>query len=185
MSSERIMWENIEDFGCEYLNISRDESGLVAKGTTIFLSKSEPCKVTYEMVMDPFWITKSLKVKTESNEKAIEINSDGQGKWFDNKGYELDHLKGAIDVDISATPFSNSLPINRHTWNKSQKRDFEMAFVSVPDMEIIKVNQSYTFLGDQNHSRTFFYQSGLFETNIVVDENGYVLDYPGIFSRKY
>jgi uncharacterized protein len=84
------------------------------------------------------------------------------------------------------TPFSDSLPIKRHSWKKSQKRDFEMVYVSVLDMKLKKIKQTYTFLDyKDNQSGVFHYQSGKFESPIVVDDIGFVLNYHNIFSRKY
>ncbi|QDP42072.1 hypothetical protein FN924_03085 [Radiobacillus deserti] len=39
---------------------------------------------------------------------SLELHTDGES---------IDSLKGAIDIDISVTPFSNSLPINRINWS--------------------------------------------------------------------
>lgn len=76
-------------------------------------------------------------------QNSLKLTSDGKGNWFENDGQVIDKLKGAIDIDISATPFSNSLPINRMNWVFNQEEHFEMVYISIPSLEVKKVPQSY------------------------------------------
>jgi uncharacterized protein len=63
-----LIWENIEDFGCEYVKIQHNSSDIYANGTVIYLLKSKPYCFVYELVLDPFWITKKLTVKNDAIE---------------------------------------------------------------------------------------------------------------------
>ena len=103
---------------------------------------------------------------------------------MDENGKRLDALNGAVDIDISVTPFTNSLPINRHVWQLGQARDFEMVYIQVPSMAVRKVRQTYILL-DSKENRTFEYRSGDFQSVITVDEYGLVTDYPELFARRY
>jgi hypothetical protein len=184
MITQQFMWENIENFGCEYLKVQQDNSDIYAEGTVIYKNKSIPYKVNYTVHLDPNWLTRKVIIDVDGLEKKLVLESDGNGNWVDGAGNELDFLAGAIDIDISVTPFSNSLPINRHSWELAQKREFEMVYLQIPEMEMRKVKQVYTFVRDLGLSRIFYYESGSYKTEITVDPNGFVLDYPDLFLRR-
>jgi hypothetical protein len=46
-------------------------------------------------------------------QRKLELISDGRGKWTDASGNPLPALDGAIDMDLSVSPFTNTLPIRR------------------------------------------------------------------------
>ncbi|WP_407701936.1 putative glycolipid-binding domain-containing protein [Viridibacillus soli] len=117
--------------------------------------------------------------------KSLNISSNGKGRWFDVKGNEIHELNGALDIDISCTPFTNSLPINRFEWDQNKSKNFKIVFISIPDMTYKEVKQSYTLIKDTIDSREFQYKSGIYETKIEVDINGLVIAYPGIFTRHF
>ncbi|REJ17858.1 MAG: hypothetical protein C6W57_05045 [Caldibacillus debilis] len=47
------------------------------------------------------------------------------------------------------------------------------------------MKQRYQLLEEAAGRRKFHYKSGNFETNIEVDADGFVLRYPGIFTRVF
>ena len=51
--------------------------------------------------------------------------------------------------------------------------------MSVPELTVESVHQRYTMLA----AGLFRYESGSFRTELPVDEDGFVLDYPGIWTR--
>ncbi len=42
----------------------------------------------------------------------LSLRSDGAGRWSDDRGRPLPELDGCIDVDISVSPFTNTLPVD-------------------------------------------------------------------------
>lgn len=181
--AKHMMWENDETAGCEVLEIITEMEDIRIDSTILVLDEKGPVKIHYQLELDAAWKTKRITINSgDGNE--LELTSSGEGKWYGQDGKLLDALTGAIDVDISATPFSNSLPINRHQWVEGQARNFEMVYIAVPSMELQKVKQRYTCVKSTT-PRIFRYQSENFESLIEVDDDGFVLDYPGLFTRKY
>lgn len=179
---DRVMWENIETFGCEYLKISSENNDQKVE-STILMMDEVPHKVMYTLYLEN-WVTRKVEMIVDQHQTLV-LKSDGKGYWFNGKDEPIEALKGAIDVDISATPFSNSLPINRHNWELEQTRDFEMVYISIPSLELKKVKQRYTFLEHHQNDRLFQYESGAFQSRITVDQYGLIVDYPELFIRKY
>ena len=93
-------------------------------------------------------------------------------------------LAGCIDVDIAATPFTNTLPIRRLNLAEGQARDIRLAYVPLPHLEVEPVAQRYTCLEE---GRRYLYE-GLFrrfQGELHVDADGLVLDYPDTFKRVH
>lgn len=182
----KVVWNNEEQYGCEYLKIvETDNNTLKAEGTVIFVEEEVPAvhEVEYSVELEKNWITRKVSILVDK-QTSLELFSDGEGNWFNTKGDLLEFLKGAIDIDISATPFSNSLPVNRVDWVVNQIEHFEMVYISVPSLELIKVRQTYKYIGNNADLRYFNYRCNDYETIITVDSDGLVMDYPNVFSRK-
>jgi len=88
-------------------------------------------------------------------------------------------LAGCIDVDFTASPFTNTLPIRRLGLGVGQSARLRVVYIRVPALEIRPATQTYTRL-DATHYR---YESGTFRADLPVDEDGLVLDYPGLWRR--
>src|SRR5699024_11001536 len=108
----KVVWSNEEQFGSEYLElVSKGGNVTTAEGTIIFIDGDKPNahNVNYTVELDEHWITKKLSIVVDKF-SDLELIADGEGNWFNTVGEQIDELKGAIDIDISATPFSNSFP---------------------------------------------------------------------------
>ena len=82
--------------------------------------------------------------------------------------------------DVFASPFFNSLPVMRdELLVAGPARDYTMAFVEVPSLEVTSSRQRYTPRGD----RVVGYASGTFEADIVFDAEGFVTAYEGFLER--
>lgn len=179
---KKAVWNNEEQYGCEYLTLTKESDHVVIESTVIYVAE-EPTRVHYQVDLDTNWKTRKVKLRVD-NQFDLELHTDGKGNWYNRDGESLESLKGCIDIDISATPFSNSMPINRIEWTCNQKESFHMVYIAVPSLEYKKVPQSYQFLREEDGLRYFLYRCYDYETTISVDSNGLVVDYPGVFTRR-
>ncbi|MGM7701971.1 putative glycolipid-binding domain-containing protein [Pseudalkalibacillus sp. Hm43] len=178
----KVMWENVEAYGSEVLELNKEDTMVKVDSTILFMDEV-PHQVSYSLHLEN-WVTRDLEIVVDSHH-TLKLTSNGNGNWFKENGERIVALEGAIDVDLSATPFSNSLPVNRLEWKRNQSRDFEMVYVSIPSLVYKKVKQRYTYLEHTDTHRLFQYESGTFQTEIKVDEHGLIVDYPELFKRRY
>jgi hypothetical protein len=94
----------------------------------------------------------------------------------------LPHLQGAIDVDLSASPFTNTLPIRRLDLPQGRSAEIQVAYVLFPDLSVALDPQRCTCL---EPNRRYRYESldSDFVREIEVDSEGLVMAYPGLFRR--
>jgi len=82
------------------------------------------------------------------------------------------------------------MPVLRHgLLHGGAPRDFVMAWVSVPDLAVRPSAQRYTFVGRPTSASTqpaaavIRFESGTFRADVVFDDDGLVVDYPGLGRR--
>lgn len=105
---------------------------------------------------------------------------DHHGKWIAN-GLSDSRFDQCDYVDISLTPFTNSLPINRLTLSEKEVREISVVYFDLTDRTIRPAKQCYTRLS----ANLYHYENvpNDFEADILVDDDGFVVDYPGLFTR--
>jgi hypothetical protein len=143
-----------------------------------------PFRLRYEITCDANWNVKELDLALLSgNRKSIKIQADGQGHWSTYNGGPIPSLHGCIDVDISATPFTNTLPIRRLKLQPGQSAELLVAYVLIPHMDLMPARQRYTCLELNNSGGLYKYESleSDFSAELPVDNDGLVIDYPGLF----
>jgi uncharacterized protein len=85
-------------------------------------------------------------------------------------------LDGADFFDLAASPLFNSLPV---LGGLDRTKDFVMAFVDVPSLEVSRSEQRYEPLG----GGLIRYSSGSFVAEIEFDADGFVTHYEGLAER--
>jgi uncharacterized protein len=155
-------------------------------GYVAAVEEGEPWGIRYALVLDSNWATRSAHIVGRSSlgEHEIRLENDGPGSWRID-GKPMTQLSGCIDVDLEASACTNALPVNRLRLKIGQAADPPAVYVRARDLRVERLEQSYTRLpNDGEHSR-YDYVAPLFNFRsvLVYDENGLVLDYPGIAVR--
>lgn len=89
-------------------------------------------------------------------------------------------LEDADFFDLGWSPLFNTLPVIRDgLLQPGPPRDYVMRWVDVPSLQVSRSEQRYEPLGD----RYIRFKSGDFTADIQFDDEGFVLDYPGIARR--
>lgn len=182
-----VLWSVWEKPGLEHLRLTIGENEIIADGeliTTLF--DNRPFRVDYWIQCDAEWRVRELRVSADGGEPvAVILRSDGEGHWIDEDGNARPDLEGCIDVDIMATPFTNTLPIRRFEWSVGTVRELNMAYVTLPSLEVVRAPQRYTCLHTRENHGLFRYESvsSGYTNELPVDKDGLVLDYPGIWRR--
>lgn len=173
--SSNYVFRGLEFESLERLHV---EMGDQIRATSVI--DSERGRFSYELVCQPDWTFRALRIEAVTGERTLEISSDGAGEWIVDGEWRSD-LDECIDVDISGTPFTNTLPIRRHPLEIDEEADFTMAWIDLSDLTVVPDGQRYTRLDDD----TYRYDSldSDFSADLTVDDDGVVLAYPDLFER--
>lgn len=172
-------WEGCE-MGMEHVDIRPADGGLTLSGVVIGQDEGAKFGLHYRLKVDSTWRTRAVHLQTTSGH-VLDLESNGQGSWVEN-GTPRPDLQGCIDVDIQATPLTNTLPIRRLEWLPGQEVEIRLCYIALPDLKASPKDQRYTALTPGSLYRFESLESG-FTADLLVDEDGFVRDYPGLFRR--
>ncbi|MGV8831342.1 MAG: putative glycolipid-binding domain-containing protein [Devosia sp.] len=178
MSLDRsVRWRALDPAGLEHCHVVANAGDTRIRGAIITPDHG----LFYRLKLDEAGHFRTARLE-RTDGKVFELFSDGAGNWSDDRADPLPDLRGCIDIDISATPLTNSLPLWRCDWIIDQPQRFAMAWINTDSMTVQRDEQIYTRLDDNR----FHYAAadGSFERVITVDDDGIVLDYPGLFTRQ-
>ena len=193
-------WERRDVPGTEHVLFDA-RTGLYARGTQ---SAVDPVPYTcrYEIQTDPGWTTSRVEVSAEGAGWARTLRLElAAGRWrattseqgnldaalaaYGHAAAGLpgtedpDLLYGAFDVDLTGSPLTNTLPIRRLDLVSAPAgvaHRISVAWVLVPSLEVVQCDQIYTPVSEG----VIRFATEDFSADLVVDDAGFVHDYPGL-----
>jgi uncharacterized protein len=181
-----VWWTTLQQIGLEQLHLVENETSVIADGLVLGIEHTTPFRLWYQVRTDSNWNAREclLQVGGEKGQ-TMHLYTNSQGHWTDAEGIAYSALDGCMDIDISYTPFTNTLPIRRLSLTPGESADLLVAYITVPDLSIRPVQQRYTCLSHTASSGIYRYESleSTFTADLLVDDHGLVVDYPGIWKR--
>lgn len=183
-----ILWSPWSEPGIEHLHLLQHDETILADSIIVGVHNRTPFRLHYEIACDSHWNVKQLELELLNEKyKSIKLQADGKGHWTTPGGDSIPLLEGCIDVDISATPFTNTLPIRRLALSPGQSAELLMTYVLVPEMDLTPMRQRYTCLEVTNGGGVYKYENvdSDYSAELLVDSDGLVFDYPGLFRSMW
>ncbi|WP_225792832.1 putative glycolipid-binding domain-containing protein [Agrococcus sediminis] len=168
-------------------------SSAAAHGT----STCDEYSAAWSLEVGEGWITRRLDVAVRAQgwSRDLSLRRDDAARWsaearaagtvaLPAPGLSADvDLDAAVDCDLGLCPVTNTMPIRRLGLLGPPVAEAElvMAWVEVPSLRVLRSGQRY---GSHDAGRVR-YASGDrgFQAELVVDEDGLVVDYPGLARR--
>ena len=190
VSMERqILWSPWMDPGLEHLRLHQQQQTIIADGLILGVQEQRPFRIHYKIQCTMHWRLRAVHVSAFSDgSQSLSLLTDGEGTWTTESGERIPLLQGCLDVDISLTPFTNTLPIRRLALQPADQASLMMAYIAVPQMRVEVTQQRYTCLeitpsGGRYRFESLEHGVRSFMAELPVDQDGLVLNYPGLFRR--
>ena len=179
-------WSRLDvHVGLGWARFEADDS-IRVEGHEVIVDAGVSWVVAFEVQLDEGWQSRRAEVVVHGDHGSRELvlESDGNGNWQVN-GSPAPELRGCLDVDIAATPSTNTFVIRRLGLPVGRIGEVRVVWVSIPALEVAAVEQSYTHLEPRNGIDRYEYRSrGSIDGWVIeVDEDGVALDYEG-FARR-
>ena len=178
-----LAWQRSdENVGHSFARVERLPDGWLCHGSEVVAGPSATLACGFRVDLDAGWGTRAVEVwsVSRSGERRLRLTADVGGRWWRN-GTRAPDLDGCIDVDVAATPLTNTFPINRLAGLAvGASATSPVAWVDVPELSATRVDQTYQRLADRLW-RYSDQRHGAFE--LSVDDDGLVVDYTGFASR--
>jgi uncharacterized protein len=181
MSAIVARWQSWDAKGIEHLVLREGRHEIVVESVVVASAGRSNFAIQYRVRCDRSWCVRSAEIGLVGGGRKIESAGDGKGNWSDSSGRPLPKLAGAIDIDLSVSPFTNTLPIRRLRLKVGQSAEIMTAYIQAPALTLATDPQRYTRL----NARRYRYESldSDFIRDIEVDRRGLVVTYPGLFRR--
>jgi uncharacterized protein len=138
---------------------------------------------SYDLATDENGLVTRLSLRTTvaGGTRQNSISRDEEGYWAieDGTSYLRSTFGAAMDVDVVLSPFFNTLPIRRLGLHiDSVDVEVPVTYVSLPDLSVQEASLTYSSGSDGIHVI-----SPMSSATLSIDEDGFVLDYPGLAER--
>ena len=177
-----LVWQQWDNGGLEYLELTENKDTVVVESAIIGFEGNIPFRLCYRLRCDENFQVLGVFIDM-LDRPPICLFRRPTGQWLDDKNKALPLLAGCHDIDISATPFTNTLPIKRLDWQVGQSRSLDMVYIRIPELTLEPATQQYTCLEKNEHGSVFEYSQPGFSAILPVDADGFVQNYPKLFRR--
>ncbi len=115
-------WVHVFNPGLENVRLEVSELGVMALGEVQERLGDSICRFHYTVLCDPDWNVKEISVDRHTPlTGSVDLISDGLGKWYNGACEEIPALEGCAEVDLSASAFTNTIPIRRLIWRRTRR----------------------------------------------------------------
>lgn len=175
-----------------------DDGSLAASGTQLGVDPL-PYRMTWSLETGPAWVTRRLAVAVDGADwsRSVELLRGEDGTWqvtaqshgsvdLSLPGGDPAAVAGAVDCDLGRCPFTNLMPMARHDLHRtSGEQEFLMAWVSVPDLQVLPSRQRYEHvsMGPDHATVRYVGEHRDYTALLTVDAAGFVIDYPELAQR--
>jgi uncharacterized protein len=177
-----ILWTGREYYSLENCLVEITPSGVDIQSVIVGKYESRIYRVEYHIKTNPDWETQFVQIisRHSNREQQFRLHKYSSDRWI-AEGQAVHLFDGCTDVDIAVTPFTNTLPINRLKLNLNETQQVRVVYFDLLQQEVKPVQQQYTRLDELK----YHYENipNDFGADITVDENGFVVDYPSLFTR--
>ena len=187
MGHRVVAWERVdESAGHSMARVGRSPSGWRCDGMEVLAGPRELLGCWFQVDLDQDWVTREVVVGAVAGggRRTLTLSADDRRRWTVD-GRHVPDLDGCVDVDVAATPLTNTFPIRRLAGLEiGGQVTTPIAWVDVPDLGVTRVDQTYRRLPDVEELAAWEYRDprhGRFR--LTVDTDGLVVSYEG-FARR-
>jgi hypothetical protein len=181
--TRELAWRRLDAPGFEVCRLTTYGGGGDASGVSLAGEDGAWFAFRWRVAWDDAWRTRRVEVETLLGPpQRMALEADGKGSW----GPDHADLAGCIDIDLAATPLTNTLPIRRlGALAPGERHAIRVAWLALPRFELRPIAQTYTCLARTEAGATWRFEDerGSRFDGITTDADGLVLDYPGLFQR--
>ena len=183
-----VAWERADESGgfsvARRERLEPPDAGWLFHGSEVLVGE-QTLSCTFCVVVGPDWVTRRVEVRSVSTvgeaQRRLKVSD---GHWTVDGAARPD-LDGCVDVDVAATPLTNTFPIRRLAHLAvGRSVTSAVAWVDVPALGVTRVEQTYERLEDRDELAAWRYSDPTHGGFVLtVDTEGLVVDYEGFAQR--
>jgi len=176
-----VFWKGLYYQSFEDCSIAESETIIEITSVIIGASEGQLFKVDYRMQVSKEWEIIAVRVDTQLDNRHIDTTLEQKdGQCYIN-GTSESTFAGFKYIDISLSPFTNTLPINSLHLRVGQQAIIDVIYFDILAQKVLPSRQTYTRLSACKYR--FENEDKSFIADIEVDEGGFLTFYPQLFER--
>lgn len=177
-----LLWTGIEYYSLENCLVSSNNIGNEINSTIIGYYQNKIYTAEYFIKTNTQWepLLLELKYRIDNQESALQLEKTTNNNWLLNNK-PMNKFHDCIYIDISITPFTNTLPVNNLQLSLNERKKIKVIYINIFEQQVKQVEQIYQRLS----ATKYLYQNvpNDFEAEIDFDEFGFVVNYPQLFTK--
>jgi hypothetical protein len=169
-----VLWQSSAG-GSELCVLEKSGRGWRLRGTVLAMAGKEPVEIRYKVEASPAWVTEDAEVLVSFVGGDLRDPFTPGGLWSGKE--RPPEFADCADVDLGFTPATNTLPIRRLRLEIGQEAEVAAVWLRWPELTVERAMQSYARVAKDRYR---FSQED-FSAELVVDDQGLVLDYEGLW----
>jgi hypothetical protein len=145
-----VIWEWTQGVGLEHCAIETSPKGVQVCAMVVADWEGSTLAVRYRVECDAQWrfMQASIRAARAGKQREVAIERDATGVWRID-GEIASALAGCEDIDLMATPFTNTLPVKRLLLLPGSPQECDVAWVRAPDLSVLRSRQEYARLDNE------------------------------------
>lgn len=178
-----VSWRALDEGTVEHCTLRGLAKGFRLEGHVLSTSGGAvPLHVHYIVDCDTVWRTRAVSISQYYGTVQSTLRLDVINKrWWTAEGVEIPQLHWLIDIDLSLTPATNTLPLRRLALEVGQRVELTAAWLRFPALTIEPLAQAYERLAPNLYR--YSSDGGRFSALLETDDMGLVVHYEGGWER--
>lgn len=176
------LWRRRDLPSLEHCRLMEVQHATIIQGSVVAMLDSQPCHVGYMISCDPDWSTRTVAVTCVSGDttRRLQLRRSESGEWWQDD-VRLPEFDGLVDIDVSISPSTNTLPIRRLNLASGASATTDALWVRFPHLALERLPQRYTRIDE--HRYVYESRNGSFRADLEVDREALVVRYGDIWER--
>lgn len=174
-----ITWKGLLYHSVENCILTETEQGNEIVSSIIGWQNNQPFKLDYHICTNQNWETQFVQIRSQLRDRVEWTTLERKNDQCLLNGAPYAAFGKLVHVDISLTPFTNTLPVKELLLDKDESAVIEVIYFNILEKEISSMKQVYTRLSTDQYVYENYDKS--FRANLTIDEQGLVVHYPTLF----
>ncbi len=175
-----VVWSGITAPSLDYCCLTDEPKGWRFSGMLVAKPQGAPLAARYEVLVDKAFRVRSATVEKMSLGKVVVRRVESRGEQWLVDGKNRNDLRECTDVDIEATPATNTIPIKHYGLKVGDRVDLNAVWIRIPSLKVTPLKQAYERVGEREYR--YLSPSG-FTAELQVDSSGLVTSYGNVWKR--
>lgn len=174
-----LLWRGLINKSWEHCKIDTVESGYKIASEIVGNHDNNTYTVNYLISTDDQWNVQDFEISCEMEGQRKQVYGKKNGSnWLIN-GQVVATFEDFKYIDIAITPLTNTLPIKGLALHVDESQIIDVIYIDILNDEIKPFKQKYTKLSKERYH--YENMETDFASSILIDRNGMVKTYPGLF----